>query len=148
MKTLALAMVAASVLAVPGVAQAVKAVNQSFFGVAIEGYDAVAYHSESRPVKGDDRFEHSWMGAKWRFSSAANRDAFATEPERYAPAYGGYCAYAVSQGGTAGIDPKAWRIVDGRLYLNLSLSVQRIWEQDIPGYITKANANWPGLRDG
>lgn len=147
MKTLVIALAAAAFLAAPGTALAAKPVNQSFFGVAIEGYDPVAYHTQSKPVKGSKDFVHSWMGAKWQFATAAHRDAFAADPERYAPAYGGYCAYAVSQGATAGIDPQAWRIVDGQLYLNLSPEIQKIWEADIPGFIAKADANWPGLRD-
>jgi hypothetical protein len=88
------------------------------------------------------------MGANWRFASAENRDRFAADPERYAPQYGGYCAYAVSEGTTADIDPEAWKVVDGKLYLNLSKDVQKLWEQDIPGYIEKADANWPEIRAG
>ena len=75
----------------------------------------------------------------------AHRDLFAANPTEYAPQYGGYCAYAVSQGGTAPIDPEAWRIVDGKLYLNLNPDIQAIWVEDIPGYIGKADANWPRL---
>ena len=81
--------------------------------------------------------------ATWRFSSAANLAAFEADPEAYAPQYGGYCAWAVSQGYTASTDPTAWRIVDGKLYLNYSQGVQRRWEQDIPGNIVKADTNWP-----
>lgn len=147
MKTLWIALVIVLAVAAPDVAGAAKPVNQTFFGVAIEGYDAVAYHEAAKPVKGESEFTHEWMGAKWRFANAANLAAFAADPERFAPAYGGYCAYAVAQGSTAGIDPEAWRIVDGTLYLNLSQSIQQRWEQDIPGYIAKADANWPGLRD-
>ena len=108
----------------------------------------VAYFEESAAREGSKDFTHEWNGATWRFASAANRDAFAKEPERYAPQYGGYCAYAVAKGATADIDPQAWKIVDGKLYLNLSRSIQERWEQDIPGYIAKADANWPGLVDG
>ena len=79
-------------------------------------------------------------------SSAANRDRFAADPEKYAPQYGGYCAWAVAQGYTAKIDPEAWRIVDGKLYLNYSKDVQTQWSEDIPGNITKGDANWPKLR--
>ncbi len=114
-------------------------------GAAIEGVDPVAYFAEGRPVKGDRAFEHAWMGATWRFASQANRDAFAADPARFAPQYGGYCAWAVSQGYTATIDPEAWRIVDGKLYLNYSKGVQAKWVKDIPGNIQKANANWPGI---
>ncbi|WP_137127962.1 YHS domain-containing (seleno)protein [Roseomonas sp. HF4] len=114
-------------------------------GVAVRGTDVVAYVTEGRPVAGRADFTHAWRGATWRFASAANRDRFAADPERYAPAYGGFCAFAVSEGYTAPIDPNAWRIVDGRLYLNYNRSVQRRWEQDIPGRITRADANWPRL---
>lgn len=114
-------------------------------GVAVRGTDVVAYVTEGRPVAGRADFTHAWRGATWRFASAANRDRFAADPERYAPAYGGFCAFAVSEGYTAPIDPNAWRIVDGRLYLNFNRSVQRRWEQDIPGRVTRADANWPRL---
>ena len=120
-------------------------INKSLLGVAIEGTDPVAYFTESKAVEGDSDFEHEWMGATWRFASAANRDAFAADPERYAPQYGGYCAYAVSQGATAGIDPEAWKIVDGKLYLNLNKKIQERWEKDQARYIELANAKWPGL---
>jgi len=114
-------------------------------GIAVRGTDVVAYFTVGRPVAGRAEFAHAWRGATWRFASAANRDLFAADPERYAPAYGGYCAWAVAQGYTAPIDPRAWKIVDGRLFLNFSASVQRDWEKDIPGNITKADANWPRL---
>ena len=114
-------------------------------GLAIRGYDPVAYLEQSTPVKGSARFSYQWRGATWRFASADHRDRFQAEPERYAPQYGGYCAYAVSKGHTASIDPEAWKIVDGKLYLNYSKGVQRKWEQDVPGNIVKADKNWPGL---
>ena len=92
-------------------------VNSSWLtGTAIEGYDPVAYFTESRPVEGASAFSHDWMGVTWYFASAENRVQFAAEPERYAPQYGGYCAWAVAHGYTAKIDPKAWKIVDGKLY--------------------------------
>jgi YHS domain-containing protein len=94
-------------------------------------------------VPGRAEFAHDWGGVAWRFASAANRDLFAADPARYAPAYGGFCAYAVSEGYTAPIDPAAWRIVDGRLFLNFDRGVQRRWERDIPGRIARADANWP-----
>lgn len=125
-------------------AQAAQRVNAEG-GVAVRGTDVVAYLTEGRPVAGRAEFAHAWRGATWRFASAANRDRFAADPERYAPAYGGFCAYAVSEGYTAPIDPAAWRIVDGRLYLNYDRSVQRRWERDIPGRIARADANWPRL---
>lgn len=120
-------------------------INKGFLGTAVKGYDVVAYHTEGAPRRGSRDFRHEWQDATWHFASAENRDRFAADPERYAPRYGGFCAYAVSQGVTADIDPHAWRIVDGRLYLNLNPGVQAIWEQDIPGYIAKADAHWPAL---
>lgn len=114
-------------------------------GVALGGYDAVAYFTESRPVKGDPAFEYSWDGAKWRFVSAEHRDRFAREPQRYAPQFGGYCAYAVSRGYTASADPEAWSVVNGKLYVNYSMSVKKTWEKDPAGYIAKAEANWPAV---
>jgi hypothetical protein len=113
--------------------------------VAIKGYDPVAYFAQGAAVKGSPKFAHEWMGAIWQFSSAANRDLFVKDPEVYAPQYGGYCAYGVSQGHTVSIDPEAWKIVDGKLYLNYSKSVQKTWLGNIPGYIDQANKNWPGL---
>lgn len=123
----------------------VDPVNKNIFGTAIKGYDPVAYFTEGRPIKGRSEFQYEWLGAKWYFASAANRDAFAKNSIKYAPQFGGYCAWAVSQGYTAGIDPDAWKIVDGKLYLNYSKSVQKMWEQDVPGNIRKGNENWPKL---
>ena len=123
-----------------------EAVNKSLFGgVAIKGYDPVAYFTSSKPTKGSKSFEAEWNGATWRFASANNRDSFKAEPEKYAPRYGGYCAWAISQGYTAGIDPDAWKIVDGKLYLNYSQEVKAKWEKDIPGFIKLANENYPKI---
>ena len=105
--------------------------------VAIKGYDPVAYFDQSKPVKGSSKHKFEWMGAEWRFSSEKNRDAFAADPERWAPQYGGYCAWAVSQGYTAGIDPAAWTVVGEKLYLNYSKKVQAQWEEDRTGNIAK-----------
>jgi len=112
-------------------------------GLALSGYDAVAYFSDRKPVQGRPEFATQWGGARWQFASAATRDAFVKSPERYAPQYGGYCAYAVSKGYTASADPMLWRVVEGKLYVNYSKSVQSLWEQDIPGNINKADQNWP-----
>ena len=111
------------------------------------GYDVVAYFTQAKPVAGKADFSHSWNNAEWRFASAENRDLFAANPEKYAPQYGGWCAWAVSQGYTAPIDPEAWRIVDGKLYLNYSKSVQQRWARDVPGNISKSDRNWPGIRE-
>jgi YHS domain-containing protein len=121
-------------------------VNRSRAGLALGGYDPVAYFSDGRAVVGSAAFAHVHEGTTYHFASAAHRDTFAADPVRYLPQYGGFCAWAVSRGYTAPTDPLAWRIVDGRLFLNYSRSVQRTWEQDVPGNIRKGNANWPGLR--
>ena len=118
-------------------------VYASFLGGAIQGYDPVAYFTEGRPVEGSRQFTHEWKGATWRFASAANRDRFAQAPEKYAPQYGGYCAYGVANGYAVKIDPQAWSVVDGKLYLNYSPAVQADWKKDVPGYIRRAEANWP-----
>lgn len=136
---------AATLLAAPIAASADDAVYQSFLGTAIDGTDPVAYFTVGKPVEGSSDFTHEWNDATWRFASAENRDLFAANPEKYAPQYGGYCAWAVSQGYTASTDPEAWKIVDGKLYLNYSKSVQSTWEQDVPGNISAADVNWPSV---
>jgi YHS domain-containing protein len=114
-------------------------------GVAVGGYDPVAYFTDGKPVAGSKDITLEHEGATWRFASEANREAFKADPAKYAPQYGGYCAYAVSQGYTAKGDPNAWSVVDGKLYLNYDLNVKKTWEKDTAGYISKANANWPGV---
>ena len=135
--------VAIGTVLMPGTAPAQRVFAEG--GLAVRGTDVVAYFTEGRPVAGRPDFTHAWGGATWRFASAANRDLFAADPARYAPAYGGFCAYAVSEGYTAPIDPAAWRIVDGRLFLNYDLAIQRTWERDIPGRIARGDTNWPRL---
>lgn len=140
---------ALAALAVPAGAALADVVNQTTFGgVAIDGYDPVAYFTEGMPVEGSSEHAHDWMGAEWHFASAEHLAMFRENPEKYAPKYGGYCAWAVSQGYTADIDPDAWRIVDGALYLNYSQDIQTRWEQDIPGNIRAADANWPEIKAG
>ncbi|WP_162046229.1 YHS domain-containing (seleno)protein [Vibrio taketomensis] len=128
-----------------GFAFAVEPVYSDSFGKAIRGYDPVAYFTQSDAIKGDSDYIYEWNDAKWYFSSQQNLDKFARNPEQYAPQYGGYCAWAVSKGYTAKIDPNAWNIVDGKLYLNYSKSVQQTWQQDIQGNIVSADKNWPTL---
>ena len=118
-----------------------------FSKTAVGGYDPVAYFTEGRPVKGDGRFVTSYKGAEWRFASAENRERFLASPESYAPQYGGYCAWAVAQGYTASGDPQRWKIVNGRLYLNYDLEVQKKWEASIPEFIQAADRQWPKLVD-
>jgi YHS domain-containing protein len=111
--------------------------------LALDGYDAVAYFKTGKPAKGSAGHALTWNGASWHFASVENKAAFEANPQAYAPQYGGYCAWAVSEGYTAKGDPAIWRIVDGRLYLNYNASVQKSWERDIPGHVSKADKNWP-----
>lgn len=118
-------------------------VNQSVGGIALQGYDPVAYFTENKAVKGSDQFHTQYQGATYRFESAANRDAFAANPAKYAPQYGGYCAYGVASGHKAAIDPEAFTVVNDKLYLNYNKVVRFLWKRDVPGNITKADQNWP-----
>jgi len=120
--------------------------NVDSSGLALKGYDPVAYFADSRPVPGRPEFTARHEGATYRFASAASRDLFLAAPARYAPQYGGYCAYGMASGYKAPIEPDAWTIVEGKLYLNYSQSVRSRWSSDIPGYIRKADANWPSVR--
>lgn len=124
-------------------------VNTGYFGgVAIGGYDTVAYFTESRAVRGSPEFRHEFLGETWHFSSAEHRDAFAANPVSYAPQYGGFCAgevlYAdVSTGVTTNIDPEAWRIIDGKLYLFYGKDYAAVFEENAKEWIDKADGNWP-----
>src|SRR5574341_898281 len=111
----------------------------------LKGYDPVAYFTTAKPVKGHSKFEFKWMGATYHFSSQENLEQFKKAPEKYAPQYGNYCAYAVSQGYTAPVDPEAFDIVNGKLYLNYSKSVQKKWREKRDDYIAAADKNWPAL---
>lgn len=120
--------------------------NTGLFGnLAVKGYDVVAYFEDGKAMPGAKDFTHTWQKIEWRFASAAHRDLFAAAPEKYAPQFGGYCAWAVSQGYTAAIDPEAWKVVGGKLYLNYDKKVQAKWEQDQAALIAKADQNWPKL---
>ena len=111
--------------------------------LALDGYDPVAYFKSGKAMKGSAEQAVTWNGATWNFASTENKAAFEASPQAYAPQFGGYCAWAVSQGYTAKGDPNNWRIVGGRLYVNYNASVQRNWEKDIPGHIAKGDKNWP-----
>lgn len=144
--TLAVTMLAGIGLMQPAAAGKVWFEGGVFGSSAVRGYDVVAYFTQGKPIEGKSEFAHKWNNTTWRFASAKHRDLFAANPAKYAPQYGGFCAWAVSQGYTAPVDPAAWRIVDGKLYLNYSKSVQSQWAQDIPGHISKGNNNWPGIK--
>lgn len=134
---------AATMAALPALAHDVAVYTKG--GVAIGGYDPVAYFTEAKPVKGSAAHSVEHDGAIWHFASAENAATFAGAPAKYAPQYGGYCAYAVSEGYTAKTDPDAWSVHEGKLYLNYNRSVRRRWSRDIPGRVSAADANWPGL---
>jgi YHS domain-containing protein len=131
----------------PALARSPEIYTGILSSTAVGGYDPVAYFTEGRPVEGKREFAFSWKGVTWRFASEKNRDAFKAKPEAYAPQYGGYCAWAVSQGYTAKGDPKYWKIVGGKLYLNYNAKVQKDWEKDISGHVAKADRNWPKVLD-
>ncbi|HWB26928.1 MAG TPA: YHS domain-containing (seleno)protein [Chitinophagaceae bacterium] len=116
-------------------------------GIAVHGYDVVAYFTKSQPVKGDSKFALKWNNATWYFASQADLDLFKASPAKYAPQYGGYCAYGLSQGHKASTKPEAWTIINGKLYLNYNMDVKDKWQKDTNGYIVKADANWPALKD-
>lgn len=112
-------------------------------GIILAGHDAVAYFTEGKPVLGDARYTAVHNNAIYRFSNAANRDAFAESPDRYAPMYGGYCAYGMTFGKKFEIDGQAFEIVGGRLFVNKNLEVYEAWKEDVPKHIVEANNEWP-----
>jgi YHS domain-containing protein len=130
----------------PAVAGA-QQLNVDHSGVAISGYDPVAYFTAQSAVHGSPEITATYEGATYHFSTRANRDAFVANPARYLPVYGGYCAYGVAHGHKVDVDPEAFRVVDNKLYLNYSKDVQKKWLADIPGNIALADSNWAGLRD-
>lgn len=114
-----------------------------FSNVAVQGYDPVAYFTEGEATKGSSEYTTNYKGSEFRFSTQENLDSFLEMPSDYAPQYGGYCAWAVSQGYTAKGDARNWKIVDGKLYLNYNRKIQTRWEEDIDGFISAADSNWP-----
>lgn len=116
--------------------------------LALGGYDPVAYFSNGKPTPGSADVSADWDNATWRFSSEANKQAFLANPEKYAPQYGGFCAYAVSQGYTASADPQAWSIVDDKLYVNFNKAVRGLWNLRRSHYIKEGDKNWPGVLNG
>lgn len=115
--------------------------------VILAGHDPVAYFTENRPVKGSAEYTAAYNGAVYRFASAGNRDTFQANPRKYAPVYGGYCAFGTTLGKKFQVDGKAFRVVDGRLYVNKNLEVYETWKKDVPGNITKADRRWPEIRN-
>ena len=123
-----------------------KVYTGSTSGVAINGYDPVAYFTEGKPVKGSAEYSTDWNGVKVHFASAKNRDTFKSNPTKYAPKYGGHCAFAAAKGYVAKTVPEAFSIVGGRLYLNYSLSVRKQWDGNRASFIKAADKNWPKLK--
>jgi len=144
--TLAVAALALAGIAVAG--SKATPFNVDKKGVVLHGYDVVSYFDDVAPVLGSQSISYAYMGATFRFSSAENRKKFIQAKSKYLPQYAGYCAKAVSENKLADIDPLAYKIVEGKLYLNYDMSVQKVWEQDIPERIAKGDANWPGLSAG
>lgn len=126
-----------------------NAVNTGRLGdTAIRGYDVVAYFTENTAVKGSSKFKFNWRGANWQFSSETNLNAFKAEPLKYAPQYGGWCAYAMSdQGRTVRVDPEAWTIIDNKLYLNFNKKVRKVWLEDVEANIKQADGFYPKTTD-
>ena len=116
-------------------------------GIALKGYDPVAYFSESAARPGSSSFTATHQGATYQFASAANRDAFKANPDKYAPAYGGFCAMGVALDKKLDGDPQVWRVIDGKLYLNVNKDVQVHWLKDVPGNLKTAEAKWPQIRN-
>lgn len=134
-------------MAVSAAAATKSLVNVDKNGVGLQGYDPVAYFTQNRPVPGSPQFQSSYNGVKYYFVSAQDKNMFDANPSKYEPQFGGYCAYAASQGHTAPIQVGAFQIVDGRLLLQYSESVRDKFNQDSQGNLKKADANWPGLVD-
>jgi YHS domain-containing protein len=123
---------------------AIPAVNAEG-GLAVKGYDPVAYFTGGKPTPGTDLYTTDWKGARYRFASAENRDLFVATPEKYAPQYGGYCAYAISVNRIADIDPDEWAVVDGKLYLNNNAVAQVLWSADRRASITAGDRYWAAV---
>jgi len=154
-RTLAIAATAAFLLAGPAAGDAVAGFEVNTApgktlagpGIAIHGYDPVAYFTQQRPVQGSAEHQIVHGNATYRFSSAGNLAMFKADPAKYIPAFGGYCAFGVSVGAKFDGDPRYWKIVDGKLYLNLNKKIRDMWKKDIPGNLTKARENWKKIKD-
>ena len=141
-----LAAIAAALVSAPAAATpAAPAVYANSDGLGAQGYDPVAFFTESKPVKGSATHQLEWSGARWRFASARSLAAFKADPARYAPQFGGYCAWAVSQHYLAPGDPNFWKIVDGKLYLNANARAKQLWEADQAEAIARGHRNWPAV---
>lgn len=136
-----------ALVALFGLAGTAMAADYTNSTPAVQGYDVVSYQTGKRPVRGNGHFVSVYDGATYQFSSADNQQVFESNPEKYIPAYGGYCAFGASVGKKFIGDPEVWRVVDGKLYLNLDTQIQAEWLNDVPGRIKSADENWRNIRD-
>ena len=139
-------LVATLFLLISAVAQADSELSVNAEGQALQGYDPVAYFTDGKPTPGDAQFSTSHNGASYLFASAANRDAFVSDPDKYLPQYGGFCAFGTSLGKKFDGDPMSWKIVDGKLYLNSGEKPHQMWLEDVPGRIQQADTQWPEIQ--
>lgn len=128
-------------------ADSTSAINVDKAGVMLRGYDPVSYFADGKPAKGSAQYSAKHDGATYHFSSARNRDAFAANPARYAPQFGGFCAMGAALGKKLDGDPDVFRVADGKLYLNVNADVQKRWLDDVPGNVKQANTTWPSIRN-
>ena len=135
----------ATVAAQPATAAPAPEINAPTDGLAVGGYDPVAYFSSGKPMPGSAHYQLRYKGAVWRFSSSESLKAFLDRPEAYAPQFGGYCAWAVSQHYLAPGDPTQWKVVGGKLYLNANARAKQLWEADQAAAIVRGHANWPAV---
>ena len=120
--------------------------NSLYAGLGAKGYDVVSYFVDAKPAQGKDAFTYEHAGVKWQFVSAEHRDLFKGNPAKYAPQNGGFCTWGVANGKLFDVDPvNGWRVVDGKLYLNFNADIQKVFDKDAAGFISRANANWPKL---
>jgi YHS domain-containing protein len=133
-----------SLAVVPG---STSAVNTDAQNLALHGYDAVAYFTDGAPTKGDPKFAATFEGARYQFANEANLKTFQANPAGYTPQFGGFCSMGAVFGEKVDGDPTAWKVVDGKLYLNFNKTVAKRWQEDIPGNIEKAQAKWPQIKD-
>ena len=136
-----------ALVAVTGLSANAMAADNSYSAPAVQGYDVVTYQNAKRPVRGNGNYTANHDGAVYLFSSQANLDIFEANPDKYVPAYGGYCAFGVSVGKKFIGDPEVWRVVDGTTYLDLDTGIQDQWLKDVPGRIQSANAQWEKIEE-
>ena len=121
-------------------------VNVDTNGIALQGHDPVAFFTDGTPVEGSDQITAEYEGATYHFATAENQGAFTADPAKYAPQYGGYCAYGLARGSKAPVEIDKFSIVDGKLYLNFNGNIQSQWEKDIKGFVAKADKNWTTIK--